>query len=68
MPTKLIFEDGSALTAHKRLSKMAARLQAAYEKTGILSLPDGYYVKSIQGLPPEAKNKEPVTLILIARN
>jgi hypothetical protein len=60
MATKLVFENGCGLTPAR-----VRKLQEAYEVNGILNLPTGYFIRQIQGLPPE--NRKPMTLIIIGK-
>jgi hypothetical protein len=48
MITKLILEDGIQLSKYKR-----AKILDDYNVKGLVSLPDGVIVKSIQELPAE---------------
>jgi hypothetical protein len=74
MQTKIIFENGSGLKAW-RLGKDTpgltpyrfGQLINEYKTKGILNLPAGYYVKSIQTLPGDKKDAELTTIIVIGQ-
>lgn len=74
MAIKFMFENGSGLKS-KDAGKDApgltphrfTKLISEYKETGILNLPVGYFIKSIQGLPPETRTDETTTLIIIGQ-
>jgi hypothetical protein len=55
--TKFILEDGVKLSRYKQ-----AKLIENYNTKGLVMLPEGLFVRSIQGLPAE---KEQFTTVLI---
>jgi hypothetical protein len=60
MIPKLILEDGITLSKYKK-----TKILEDYKDKGLVSLPDGVVVKSIQGLP--AEHEEYTVIIIIGR-
>jgi len=60
MIPKLILEDGITLSKYKK-----GKIMSDYKDKGLVSLPAGVIVKSIQGLP--AEHDEFTVVIIIGR-
>lgn len=59
MATKFIFENGSSLTPGRQ-----KKLIDGYRKQGILKLPVGYHVRTIQGIT-DPKTSALTTIIIV---
>ena len=60
MIVKIVLEDGVTLSKYKK-----AKLLGEYKNIGLISLPEGVIVKSIQGLP--AEHDEYTVIIIIGK-
>ena len=59
MKTKFVFENGSSLTPGRQ-----RKLVDGYRKQGVLKLPVGYRIQSIQGIT-DPKTTEMTTIIIV---
>jgi hypothetical protein len=60
MIVKIILEDGIKLSKYKK-----AKILEDYQSKGLVSLPEGVVVKSIQGLP--AEHEEYTSILIFGR-
>jgi hypothetical protein len=60
MIAKFILEDGVTLSKYKK-----AKILEDYNTKGLVSLPEGILVRSVQGLP--AENNEYTVIIIIGK-